>query len=65
VAKFWDGIEKLGDSANGAIWELNDHFGGYKFAARRFFRLQLIFDDANDFVWSKHNWLVLNLRLIW
>jgi len=29
-------IEKLGDSANGAIWELSDNFGGYKVAARGF-----------------------------
>jgi len=36
VAKFCDGIEKLGDSANGAIWELCDHFGGYEVAARDF-----------------------------
>jgi len=34
VAKFCDGIEKLGDSANGAIWELGDHFGCYEVAAR-------------------------------
>jgi len=50
VAKFCDGIEKLSDSANGAIWELNDHFGCYVVAARVFFRAQFIFDDVNDFV---------------
>jgi len=55
VAKFCDGIEKLDDSANSAIWELSDHFGCYAVAARVFFRVWLIFDDVNDFVWAKHS----------
>jgi len=29
VAKFCDGIEKLGVNANGAVWELNDQFESY------------------------------------
>jgi len=65
VAKFCDGIEKLGDSAGGAIWELSDNFGGYEVAAQKFFRIQLIFYDVNDFVWAKLNWLLLKLRLVW
>jgi len=62
VAKFCDGIEKLDDSANSAIWELSDHFGCYAVAARVFFRVWLIFDDVNDFVWAKLNSLILKLR---
>jgi len=58
VAKFCYGIEKLGDSACRTIWELNDHFRCYEVAAWRFFRIQLIFDDANDFVWAKLSWLM-------
>jgi len=65
VFKISDGIKKLGDSANSAIWELNDHFGSYVVAAREFFRIQLIFDDVNDFLWAKFNWLMLKLTLIW
>jgi len=55
----------LGDDENGAIWDLNEHFGSYVVATRGYFRVQLIFDDVNDFVWAKFNWLMLKLRLIW
>jgi len=50
---------------DGAIWDFNDHFGSYVVAARGFFQIQLIFDDVNDFVWTKFNWLMLKLRFIW
>jgi len=34
-----------------------DYFGGYVVATRKFFWIQLIFYDANDFVWAKLNYL--------
>jgi len=57
VAKPCNGIEEMGDSASCAIWELNSR-------CWRIFRIQMIFDEMSDFVWSKFHWLALQLHTI-